>query len=406
MTKYSYRVLDDRGEQKVGTIEAASRDEALHKLRQERNTVIELHDGSAPVDIESMRIRHAARNVKREEVIAFSSQVAVMLETGVPLIDALTAYTSNARASGLKRVMTAVQESVQSGASFSSSIGAFPRVFPNLMVSLMRASEASGTMGLMLRRVSDYLAKERRTTRQIKGALAYPTAMIGMALAVTVFLVIWVLPRFARIYESRSATLPTPTRIVMVISNVLIGQWPIILAAIGALVVGFFAARTTRRGKYAIDWIKLHAPIVGPMFTQFYLTRATRTLATLLAAGVTLVDSVKIVRGVTDNALWLRLWEQVHDAITGGYTIAEVVTQSKLIPPHIAQMIAAGERTGKLPETLDRIAEVTEQDLDEAIKSGTQMIEPIMISVMGALIGGLAIALLLPIFSIGSAMTQ
>lgn len=406
MTKYSYRVLDDQGEQKIGSIEAASRDEAIHKLRQERNTVIELHDGAAPVDLESMRVRHAARTVKREEVIAFSAQVAVMLETGVPLIDALNAYTSNARSGGLKRVMTAVQESVQSGASFSSAIGAFPRVFPNLMVSLMRASEASGKMGLMLRRVADYLAKERRTTRQIKGALTYPTAMIGMALAVTVFLVIWVLPRFARIYESRSATLPTPTRIVMAISNVLIGHWPIILAAIGALVGGFIALRATSRGRIAIDWVKLHAPVVGPMFTQFYLTRATRTLATLLAAGVTLVDAVKIVRGVTDNALWLRLWEHIHDAITGGYTIAEVVTQSKLIPPHIAQMIAAGERTGKLPETLDRIAEVTEQDLDEAIKNGTQMIEPIMITVMGALIGGLAIALLLPIFSIGSAMTH
>jgi len=393
MPTFSYRVLDDNGAQRSGSLEAMTRDEALHKLRQERCTVIEIHEGGMPVDVESMRIRQAARTVKREEVIAFSSQVSVMLETGVPLIEA-----------SLRRVMEAVQESVQSGASFSSALGAFPKVFPGIMVNLMRASEASGSMGMMLKRVADYLGKERRTTKQIKGALTYPLAMITMALAVTVFLVIWVLPRFARIYSSRSAALPKPTQIVMAISNVLINHWPIILAAIAATVAGFLAFRATKRGRWTIDWCKLHAPIIGPMFTQYYLTRATRTLATLLAAGVPLIEAVRIVRNVTENVLWSRLWDKMLDSMTGGLTIGEVVTKSSIIPPPVAQMIAAGERTGKLPETLDRIAAVTEEDLDEAIKHGTQLIEPIMVSVMGALIGGLAIALLLPIFSIGSTM--
>lgn len=406
MPKFAYKARDERGQPVTGAIEAANREEALSKLRLERKTVTDLGESAAPVDTEHVRTKHAANSVKREEVISFASQMSVMLETGVPISEALGAFIESSRSGSLKRVMTIVHESVHAGGSFSSSLARFPKAFPSLMTSLVTAAEASGSLGLMLQRVADYLGKERRTVKQITGALAYPMIMVSMAFLVTIFLVIWVLPRFAKIYESRAAALPRPTRIVMAFSNAFTNHWVELAVGVVCLVIAAIAVRATKRGKRAIDWAKLHAPIVGPMFTQFYLTRATRTLATLLASGVALVEALRIVRGVTSNALWTDLWDHLIASITSGHTMAEVVTKSELIPAPVASMLAAAERTGKLPETLDRIADSAEHDLDEAIKSGTQMIEPLMIMCMGGLIGGIAIALLLPIFTISKVMAN
>lgn len=406
MPKFMFKARDEKGQPQSGQIEAESRDEALQKLRAERKLVIELEEGVVQVDRERALVRHAARSVKREEVIAFAGQMSVMLETGVPLGEAMRSFVEHSKSGSLRRVMAVVHESVLAGSTLSSSMAAFPNVFPNLMVSLMRAAEASGKMGMMLARISEYLGKERRTKRQIVGAMVYPLVMVGMAIAVTMFLVVWVLPRFARIYESRSASLPMPTRIVMGASDLILGNWTSIIG-LAALVAGsLIFARSTRRGRRFLDRVRLATPIVGPMFSQYYLTRATRTLATLLAAGVSVLDALRIVRAVTENAMWEDLWDRMAVAVTSGLTMGEVATSSKLIPAPVASMIAAGERTGRLPETLDRVAEVAENDLDEAVKTASQLMEPLMITVMGGLIGGIAVALLLPIFSISSVMSN
>lgn len=406
MPKYTFKARDDKGHPQNGQIEAESREEALQKLRAERKLVIELEEGVVQVDRERALVRHAARSVKREEVIAFAGQMSVMLETGVPLGEAMRSFVEHSRSGSLRRVMSVVHESVMAGSTLSSSMAAFPSVFPNLMVSLMKAAEASGKLGMMLARISEYLGKERRTKRQIVGAMVYPLVMVGMAIAVTMFLVVWVLPRFARIYESRAASLPMPTRIVMGASDLILGNWTSIIG-LAALVAGsLIFARSTRRGRRFLDRVRLATPILGPMFSQYYLTRATRTLATLLAAGVSVLDALRIVRGVTENAMWEDLWDRMAVSVTSGLTMGEVATSSKLIPAPVASMIAAGERTGRLPETLDRVAEVAENDLDEAVKTASQLMEPLMITVMGGLIGGIAVALLLPIFSISSVMSN
>lgn len=404
MTKFTYYAKDSRGHGARGVVEAASREEAIRQLRAERLTVVDLHEGGAPVDLERLKVRRAAKQVKAEEVIALSSQLSVMLETGVPLSDALRAFNESAKSGPIREVMRVVSDSVHGGASFSAALSAFPRAFPRIMISLMRASEASGKMGLMLQRIAEYLGKERRTKKQIRGALTYPGLMMLMAVSVTSFLVTWVMPRFTKIYEARSATLPAPTRIVMALSDALLANWVLIVGGLAALAVGTVVAHGTPKGRRLIDRIKLSVPVVGPMMSQYNLTRATRTLATLLGSGVQLVDAIQIVRDLTGNSLWQELWDDLLNSVTQGQTIASVIARTDLIPPTIGQMIAAGERTGRLPEVLERVAEVTEQDLDEAVKNGTQLLEPLMISVMGVIIGGLAVALLLPIMTIGSAM--
>jgi len=404
MPKYRYEARDARGQSRAGLIEAEGERDALARLRGEGLTVSEVKVASEIVDIDAIRIRHASRQITREQVVSLSAQLSVMLETGVPLSEALDAVVRQSKAGPLRRVVEVVVDRVNSGVSLSAAVGEFPRAFPTLMVALLRASEASGALGEMLGRVSEYLGRERQTVKQIKGALMYPAVMLTMAIGVTVFLVAWVLPRFARIYESRSAALPTPTRILMAISDGLTANWALALSALVASIVGFVFAAHTERGRHALDWLRLNAPLIGPIFRNFYLSRATRTLGTLLAAGVDLLDAISIVRGVTRNAIWERFWTRLEREVTNGQPLADVVLESSLIPPASAQMIAAGDRSGRLPEVLERVAAVCEEDLEESIKNGTQMIEPIVITFMGVMIGGIAIALLLPIFTMGTVM--
>lgn len=406
MPTYAYRARDARGAVRSDTIEAESEHAALQTLRGEGLTITELRLARSVIDIEEVQRRQAAKSVRREEVIAFSSQMSVMLETGVPISEALDAFMTQSRGGHLHHIIEVVADRINSGVAFSAAIAEFPRVFPNLMISLVRASEASGALGSMLGRVSNYLSKDRKTNKQIRGALMYPLVMIGMAVAVTLFLVTWVLPRFAKVYESRSAALPAPTRILLSVSEAILSNAGAILAGIIAITIGWIIFQASERGRSTIDWWKINAPIIGPIFRNFYLARATRTLGTLLAAGVSLPNAVRIVRGVTNNKVWARMWDEMEQSMNQGRTIGEVVLASDLLAPSYAQMIAAGERTGKLAEVLERVANVSEEDLDEQIKTSTQMIEPIVITTMGVMIGGIAIALLMPVFSMGSMMAN
>ncbi|MEC9374098.1 MAG: type II secretion system F family protein [Planctomycetota bacterium] len=406
MPKYAYQGRDSRAKAISGVLEATGEEQALRQLRGDGITVTDIRIASELLDVEELRIRQASKEVKREEVISFSSQLSVMLETGVPLGEALGAFLTQSKTGGFRRVIEVVTDRINSGVSFSAAIAEFPKAFPPLMTSLLRASEATGALGTMLGRIAEYLGRERRTVKQIKGALTYPAARVVMAIVVTVFLVGWVLPRFAKIYESRAAALPMPTRILLGVSDAIMANWGWLLLGVAALIAATIIMPRTKRGRYAIDWTKLSLPIIGPIFQNFYLSRAARTLGTLLGSGVQLLDAVQIVRGVTDNALWNRFWDEMEFTLTRGGQVSDVVLHTNLMTPPIAQMITAGDRTGRLPEVLEKVADVTEQDLEESIKTGTQMIEPMVIAFMGLVIGGIAIALLLPIFSMGSVVSQ
>ncbi len=417
MITFSYTARSPRGEERTGVVEAETRGQALTQLQRDGLTVLRIDAtvGTQRVNADQIKLKQAASQIGRDDVIAFASQMGVMLETGVPLAEAMDAVGASAKGSsstgdgnqhnkisGLSRVLNAISSRVSGGEPFSAAIATFPRVFPPLMVSLVEAAEASGTMGPMMARVADYLDKDRKTSRKIRGALTYPLIMVGLSLVITGFLVTWVLPRFAKIYESREAALPRPTVIVLGISDFVQTQWPAILAGLIGLVIAYFATRATEGGKRLLDVLRIRLPVIGPMFNKFYMARGLRTLGTLLAAGVPLLDAVRIARGVTTNALWQELWDRVEHAMTNGQPVAGVLLDSDLIPTPVARMFAAGERAAKLPEVLDRVAETVEGDLDEAIHSATQLIEPAMIIFMGATIGGIAIALLLPIFSIAN----
>jgi type IV pilus assembly protein PilC len=278
----------------------------------------------------------------------------------------------------------------------------FPRVFPTIVVSLVRASEASGTMALMLGRVGDYLLKEERTRRQVRGAATYPAFMFGSALLITAFMLVVILPKFAAIYERKGSELPTATKIMMGIGDALRYGWTIWVPVVAVLAIGIAVWRRTTSGRRSIDWCKLSIPVIGRLTVTLYMARAGRTMSTLLAGGVGLIDVIRICKGVTNNLVFDRMWQDMEERVRDGKELTGAVADSRWIPAGVASMMSAGERSGRLPEVMEKIANRSDEELDVGIKKATSMIEPVLIIFMGLLVGAVAMALLLPIFKMSS----
>ncbi len=402
MARYSYQARDGSGSLASGFLMAASAEDAGRLLRHEGKYVVRISEvAEADIDETGLSLSQHARRVRRQDVIFFAHQMAVMIETGVPISDALESIVEQSSHPSFKAVMRDVATQVQSGMEFSRAMSRYPRVFPVIMTSLVRAAEVSGTLGQMLDSISEYMAKEMRTTKAVKGALMYPLFMVAMTLGVTVFLLAFVLPQFATIYAAKGQSLPAPTRLLLAMSSGLVDYWQWWLGGAVALTAGAFWFKSTDYGRHLFDWVKLSVPLFKNLFTQLYVTRSCRTLGTMINAGVPMLDAVEITRHVTGNVHFERMWADVDQSLQRGMQLSDPLFQSPLMPRSVVQMIRSGEKAGRLGQVLGRIALYTEEEFDRAVKQATQFIEPLMIVVMGGMIGFVAISLLLPIFSVG-----
>ncbi len=405
MARFQYQARDGQGELTSGMVAAPSLEEASRMLRSEGKFVVKLNEmGEEHTDDEGFSAVNFAKRVKRQDVIFFAQQLAVMVETGVPISDALESIVEQSSNPNFQQVVREVATEVQSGTEFSVALKQFPEVFPTVMVSLIRAAEASGTLGPMLQRISEYMTKEMQTAKQVKGALTYPCIMICMTLGVTIFLLTFVLPKFADIYSSRGQSLPGPTQLLLSMSSALVDHWQWwVIGVVGSIVLFVLFGRSAQ-GKRTFDWLKLNMPMFKNMFTQLYITRSTRTLGTMINAGVPMLDAVQITSHVTNTSYYEELWNDVDDNLRQGLQLSDPLFASPLMPRSIVQMIRSGEKSGRLGQVLSRVAEHTEQEFDQAVKAATQYIEPVMVTVMGGIIGFVAISLLLPIFTVGKAV--
>ena len=406
MPEFAYETRDQQGQMASGLLKAANVADAARLLRGDGKFVIQV--GPKRLDDVSgddpLTLEQHARRVSHDEVILFSHQMAIMVQTGVPLSEALDSVAQQAVNPHVRAVLSDVAQTVQGGATLSRALSNYPRVFPQLMISLIQASEASGTMGDMLERVSQCLTKERQTVKKIRGAMIYPLFMFVMAMGVTIFLLLFVLPRFSKIYEGRGAALPMPTQILLTTSHLALTYWYVWTGAIVAMALAFIYMRRVPGGRRTLDRVKLRLPVTGQLFNQLYITRAMQTMGAMIAAGVPMLEMIAITRGVTDNVFYQDLWDQVDEKLRHGSQLSDALGSSALVPPPIIRMIHSGEKAGRLSMVMRRIAEYTENDFDESVRRSTQFIEPVMITVMGFIIGGVAISLLLPIFSIGRVM--
>ena len=349
--------------------------------------------------------------VKQSELILFTTQLSVMLDSGVVLSDALDAIAEQAEHGTFKMIIMDVAEKVKSGDNFSKSLAGYSKVFNTMFVSMVKASEASGRMAEMLNVLSGYLSFESETRKRIKGALTYPFIMALMAVAATGTLMFFVLPRFMGIYESRGAELPKLTQILVSFSKIL-GNFQIMTGVLTVAIfgaIGLYYWAGTLAGRRVIDFIKIRTPVLGTMFVDTVVTRSMRIMATMVNTGVSLLDSIEVMQGSCQNYYFQRLWVGVDEKIRDGYQLSESILispGSELIAPGIIQMLRAGEKSGKLGQVCDKISVFYEKKLEGSIRNVMALIEPVMITIMGTIIGTIAIALLLPVFRISSVIAH
>jgi type IV pilus assembly protein PilC len=366
-----------------------------------------------------------AAKVKQTELILFTTQLAVMLDSGVVLSDALDAIAEQAEQGTFKMIIIDVAEAVKSGESFSKALAGYPKVFDSMFISMVKASEASGKMVEMLRVLSGYLNFESETRKRIKGALTYPLIMALMAVVATGILMFFVLPRFMKIYEARSAALPKITQILVGLSQTLgdFKAMTILLTAVILTSVALYCLARTITGRRVIDYLKIRTPVLGTMFVDMVVTRSMRIMATMVNTGVNLLDAIEVIQGSCENYHFKLLWAKTDEKIRDGYQLSESIQISQgsegtplhepsrkmgtqLIAPGIIQMLRAGEKSGKLGEVCDKISVFYEKKLEASIKTTTALIEPLMITILGAFIGTIAIALLLPVFRISTVIAH
>lgn len=334
-----------------------------------------------------------------------------MLDSGVVLSDALDAIAEQAEQGAFRTIIINIAERVKGGENFSQALTSYPRVFNSMFISMVKASEASGRMAEMLSVLSGYLNFEAETRKSIKGALTYPFIMALMAVAATGTLMFFVLPRFMRIYEARGAALPKLTQILVGFSKIL-GNFRIMTAIVTGgilLSVALYYLSRTAIGRRVIDTVKIRTPVIGTMFVDMVVGRSMRIMATMVNTGVRVLESIQVIQGSCQNSYFQELWTDVSDKIRDGYQLSESILISprgRLIAPGIIQMLRAGEKSGRLGEVCDKMSVFYEKKLQGSIKNVMILIEPLMITVLGAIIGTIAIALLLPVFRISSVIAH
>ncbi len=352
-----------------------------------------------------------AVKVKQSELILFTTQLSVMLDSGVVLSDALDAITEQAQDGTFKTIIMDIAKTVKSGENFSKALCVYPKVFNSMFISMVKASEASGMMPEMLSVLSGYLDFEADTRKRIKGALTYPIIMALMAVAATGTLMFFVLPRFMKIYEAKGAALPKITQILVSFSK-MIGDFQIMTTVLTVVIfvsIGLYYWAKTVSGRRVIDFIKIGTPVLGTMFIDTVVARSMRIMATMVNTGVSLLDSIEVMHGACDNFYFQRLWASTDKKIRDGYQLSESIQispDSDLIAPGIIQMLRAGERSGNLGEVCNKISIFYEKKLGNSIKAVMALIEPLMITILGGIIGTIAIALLLPVFRISSVIAH
>ena len=391
---YQYTARDPLGKTHQDTIDSPSAEAAVEQLRRDGFSVIDIEEEDD--DGEGI----FSRGVSRKDVIYLTSQLAIMVETGITISSALEAVFEQEDNPSLRKVLVELRSSVESGDDFSTALAKYPKLFDHTYISLVKASEATGTLGEMLDQIAEYLRKESDARGKVRAAMAYPSVMMCMAVCVTIFLLTFILPKFIPLFKSKGAELPMPTRVLMAVSDVIMGYWYIWAVLAAAALAAFLMGRRTEQGRRTLDWLKINVPVLGPTFRKVIISRSIRTLGTMIGAGVSMVDSIKLCADVSGNVHYRDVLDGSARQVTAGRRICEVLAGNPLFPNVLVQMIASGEETGKLDVVLNRVSIHYDREVETALKTTTSLIEPIMISVMGVVVGGIGMALMLPIFSL------
>ncbi len=400
MPAYRYQVRNDSGQVTVGVLSAHTLEAAANMLRGQGAHVMDIrpvNSGSAVGFFRKLNSIGASKP-SAKHIYDFTMQLSVMIRAGISLRAALEGIAEQTTHPGFKKIITGLKSDVESGRQFSDALAKHPKMFSPLYINMVRASEVSGSFGRMLERIAVNLAQQIETRKMVVGAAIYPGIIGSLAVTVTVFLMTFVLPKFAGVFKGKEHALPPQTKFLLATSDFMVHNWMVLIAGFTVAGVGLFFFLKTEVGGYWLDRAKLGLPVVKNLFRSLYISRSLNTMGELINAGVPMLDTIAITGDISGNRLYKKLWLTVFGAVKEGKKIAHPLGQTKLLPRAVVQMIGAGEESGKLGEVMMEISDYYASQLRAAVKAVTGMIEPIMIIVMGSIVGFIAMAIILPIF--------
>jgi general secretion pathway protein F len=398
---YEYRALNASGRSIKGIVDADSSRAARLKLRRSGIYPIELHEeADAQSEKHDFDVLRFLRRIKLQEVAIMVRQLSTLLSAGLPLVESLTAVIEQVPNPALKKIGTQVRERVNEGSSLADAFAQHPRIFSPLFVNMTRAGERSGALEIVLERLADFTENQVAFRHKISAAMVYPILMTFVGIGVLGFLLGYVIPTVTQIFEDLKQGLPLPTLILMTMSDGLRRFWWVGVVVVALILLGIDRYSRTEGGRLVLDRIKLKAPIFGALALKIAIARFTRTLAILLKSGVPVLTSMDIVKNVVNNRVLMQVIEDARDNIREGQDMAPPLRRSQLFPPLATHMIAVGEKSGKLEDMLLRVADAFETDVETTVQGLTALIEPLMILLMGSIIGFIALSILLPIFQI------
>jgi type IV pilus assembly protein PilC len=341
-----------------------------------------------------------SRTIQTKDLVIFTRQFATMIDSGLPLVQCLDILASQQENKTFKDVILSVKENVEGGSTFADALAKHPKAFDSLYVNLVAAGEVGGILDTILNRLAAYMEKAMKLKKQVKGAMVYPATIMSIAVVVIAVILIFVIPTFAKMFTEFGSDLPAPTKFVIALSNFIVHYIFVILGLIAGAFVIFKKYYASAVGKKKIDRFVLRAPIVGPLIRKVAVARFTRTLGTMVSSGVPILDGLDIVAKTAGNKIIEEAIYKVRQAISEGKTIAEPLAESGVFPPMVVQMISVGEATGAMDTMLNKIADFYDEEVDSAVGALTAMMEPMLMVFLGTTVGGLVIAMYLPIFKI------
>ena len=409
MEVFTYKGIS-AGKYIEGEIEALNQDEASHKLKEQKIIITNLIRSKKKKDETKAKGKGGGfslfgkKKVKVEEILIFSKQFATMVKAGLPILQVLVMLRDQLESPAIKEVIEDIRKSLEGGVTLSKCFDKYPQYFDNVYVNLIKAGEASGKLDVFLLKIVDSLEKKEKIKKKIKGALMYPSIMFTVAMVVSAFMLIKVVPVFAKMYDGMGIALPKPTAVIMSMSDFLRGTGGMIMfISIISFIFGF-RFLVAKNAAFRYRWHKqvLKLPLFGDMILKSMLARVSLIMGNLSAAGVNLLESLEIAKSVSSNVVVTEALENVKKGVFSGDTLTKLFLKEPLFPPTFSQLISVGEQTGQLDEMFNSVASYYEEEFDNTVDNMSTMIEPIMIVFMGIMIGGLMIAMYSPIFNVGA----
>jgi type IV pilus assembly protein PilC len=397
MPKYTWEAKSRTGSVQKGVMEASSAAVVEAQLKKYGLAGISVKEEGKKF---SLKLPGGSGKVQTKDLVVFTRQFATMIDSGLPLVQCLDILASQQENKAFKTTLFKVKESVESGSTFADALGRHPKAFDELYVNLVAAGEVGGILDTILNRLAAYIEKAMKLKKKVKGAMVYPTTILAIAVIVVGVILVFVIPTFAKMFADFGGELPAPTRIVIAISD-FSKKYILVMIALGFgiryVIAKYYA---TPKGRKAIDTLILRTPIVGPLVRKVAVAKFTRTLGTMISSGVPIMDGLEIVAKTAGNKVIEESIYKVRQAISEGKTMAEPLAASGVFPPMVVQMISVGEATGAMDTMLNKIADFYDDEVDDAVGALTSMMEPLLMVFLGVTVGGLVIAMYLPIFKL------